>query len=124
MNLKNSELKSIHYLLGAKNLLTLEDVTEVVETSIAIESTLGNKEVLLQKQVMTFSDPDRDYSAAVVILNNKVMVRTCHLALSALATQERIIYHVELWNKKESEFHHLAKNVNIKKIAELAISLC
>jgi len=118
------ELKRTLLLFESECLLTLVDVAEVVEVSTVIESARCNKKIDLQKRVMKFSDPDRDYQSAVVVLNNKVMIRTCDLALSALSTHEKIIYHIELWNKKEGEFHHLAKNVNLKKITELAVSMC
>jgi len=124
MNLKNSEFYRENDLFGSESLLTLGDVTEIVEVATVIESARCNKKIDLQKRVMTFSDPDRDYPAALIVINNNVMIRTCELAQSALARHEKIIYHVELWNKKEAEFHHLAKNVNLKKITELAVSLC
>jgi len=124
MNLKNSEFYRENDLFGSESLLTLGDVTEIVEVATVIESARCIKKIDLQKRVMKFSDPDKDYPAAVIVLNNKVMIRTCDLALPALSTHEKIIYHVELWNKKEAEFHHLAKNVNLKKITELAVSLC
>jgi len=124
MNSTIEELKRTLLLFESECLLTLVDVAEVVEVSTVIESARCNKKIDLQKRVMTFSDPDRDYPAALIVLNNNVMIRTCELAQPALARHEKIIYHVELWNKKESEFHHLAKNVNLKKITELAVLLC
>jgi len=123
-NSTSGELKLTNVLFGPDNLLTLEDVIDIVEASIVSESLLCTKEVLLQKQVIKFSDPDRDYLAVVIVLNNKVMIRTCDLAFSALANHKKITYHIELWNKSEGEFHHLSKNVNLKKITELAISVC